>query len=199
MSAGAVATKVDTKEQENIRHLFPLPAVENSATWYPTLRRTLWVLSQLHDFASVRVHIRFIIHSHCFLVACHLRRHRSRGRDSVQTISYDCLGNAFCKEPTRFELRRIALLDSTPTSPEGNGRYSGICVPDRPRTRNCRDNGHARQSPAQNVIIVFPNRPAVQPRYAPRSGKHRRRQDRTWSELKRRHPTYVPPSLSTTS
>ncbi|KZV93433.1 Sec34-domain-containing protein [Exidia glandulosa HHB12029] len=49
---GAVAAKADPKEQESIRRLFPLPVVDNSDTWYPTLRKALWVLSQLHEFAS---------------------------------------------------------------------------------------------------------------------------------------------------
>ncbi|EJD52335.1 cis-golgi transport vesicle tethering complex subunit [Auricularia subglabra TFB-10046 SS5] len=49
---GVVAGKVDSKELDSIRHLFPLPAVEKADTWYPTLRKTLWVLAQLHDFAS---------------------------------------------------------------------------------------------------------------------------------------------------
>ncbi|KAH7107976.1 cis-golgi transport vesicle tethering complex subunit [Auriculariales sp. MPI-PUGE-AT-0066] len=49
---GAVVAKADPKELESIRRLFIAPAVESADTWYPTLRKALWVLSQLHDFAS---------------------------------------------------------------------------------------------------------------------------------------------------
>ncbi|KIJ49534.1 hypothetical protein M422DRAFT_160832 [Sphaerobolus stellatus SS14] len=35
--------------------LFNLPSAEEQATWYPTLRRTVWVLSQIHEFVHLNV------------------------------------------------------------------------------------------------------------------------------------------------
>jgi hypothetical protein len=34
--------------------LFELPSAEAQETWYPTLRKTLWVLSKLHTYVKVR-------------------------------------------------------------------------------------------------------------------------------------------------
>ena len=33
--------------------IFHLPSLDKQDTWYPTLRKTVWVLSQLHDFVKV--------------------------------------------------------------------------------------------------------------------------------------------------
>ncbi|KAF8578039.1 cis-golgi transport vesicle tethering complex subunit [Ramaria rubella] len=44
--------ELSEKEDDNQRRLFPLPSAQIQATWYPTLRKTLWVLSQLHDFVD---------------------------------------------------------------------------------------------------------------------------------------------------
>ena len=48
------------REEESQRRLFPLPSIQEQITWYPTLRKTLWVLSQLYDFVnvSIRMHLR---------------------------------------------------------------------------------------------------------------------------------------------
>ncbi|KAF8513130.1 Sec34-like family-domain-containing protein [Hysterangium stoloniferum] len=43
------------KEDKIIRQLFPLPSLQKQATWYPTLRKTLWILSQLHEFINSAV------------------------------------------------------------------------------------------------------------------------------------------------
>ena len=40
------------KEKESISQLFQLPSLDKQETWYPTLRKTIWVLSQLHDFVK---------------------------------------------------------------------------------------------------------------------------------------------------
>jgi len=44
--------------------LFQLPSLETQETWYPTLRKTVWVLSQLRDF--VKVCISFLSFSCCY-------------------------------------------------------------------------------------------------------------------------------------
>lgn len=40
------------REKEAVSELFHLPSHEKQDTWYPTLRKTIWVLSQLHDFVQ---------------------------------------------------------------------------------------------------------------------------------------------------
>jgi len=43
------------KEDKTMRQLFLLPSLQKQATWYPTLRKTLWILSQLHEFINSAV------------------------------------------------------------------------------------------------------------------------------------------------
>ncbi|KAG6840935.1 hypothetical protein C0991_003193 [Blastosporella zonata] len=40
------------QEKASVSELFRLPSIEKQDTWYPTLRKTVWVLSQLHDFVK---------------------------------------------------------------------------------------------------------------------------------------------------
>ncbi|KAG6809162.1 hypothetical protein H0H92_001356 [Tricholoma furcatifolium] len=40
------------QEKPSVSELFRLPSIEKQDTWYPTLRKTVWVLSQLHDFVK---------------------------------------------------------------------------------------------------------------------------------------------------
>ncbi|EKM54776.1 uncharacterized protein PHACADRAFT_197206 [Phanerochaete carnosa HHB-10118-sp] len=42
----------EIKEKESFSQLFQLKSLDRQETWYPTLRRTVWVLSQLHDFVK---------------------------------------------------------------------------------------------------------------------------------------------------
>ncbi|KAJ7637031.1 Sec34-like family-domain-containing protein [Roridomyces roridus] len=42
----------DGKEKASFRELFRGPALERQDTWFPTLQKTVWVLSQLHDFVN---------------------------------------------------------------------------------------------------------------------------------------------------
>ena len=44
----------EIKEKESVSQIFKLPSLDRQDTWYPTLRKTVWVLSQLHDFVKVR-------------------------------------------------------------------------------------------------------------------------------------------------
>ncbi|GJE92841.1 Sec34 domain-containing protein [Phanerochaete sordida] len=42
----------EIKEKESFSQLFQLKSLDRQETWYPTLRRTVWVLSQLHEFVK---------------------------------------------------------------------------------------------------------------------------------------------------
>ena len=48
------ASGTEIKEKESFSQLFQLKSLDRQETWYPTLRRTVWVLSQLHEFVKVR-------------------------------------------------------------------------------------------------------------------------------------------------
>ncbi|KAJ7731297.1 Sec34-like family-domain-containing protein [Mycena maculata] len=39
-------------EKEGFSELFRLPTLDKQETWFPTLRKTVWVLGQLHDFVN---------------------------------------------------------------------------------------------------------------------------------------------------
>ena len=46
---------MEIREKESVSQLFQLPVLSKQDTWYPTLRKTVWVLSQLHEFVKVRL------------------------------------------------------------------------------------------------------------------------------------------------
>jgi hypothetical protein len=46
-------TGFEIKEKESISQLFQLKSLNKQDTWYPTLTKTVWVLSQLHDYVKV--------------------------------------------------------------------------------------------------------------------------------------------------
>ncbi|CAK5269175.1 unnamed protein product [Mycena citricolor] len=39
-------------EKESFSQLFRLPTIDKQETWFPTLQKTVWVLSQLHEFVN---------------------------------------------------------------------------------------------------------------------------------------------------
>ncbi|EGN97381.1 hypothetical protein SERLA73DRAFT_57800 [Serpula lacrymans var. lacrymans S7.3] len=45
-------SEIEIKEKESVNQLFRLPSLDKQETWFPTLRKTVWVLSQLHDFVK---------------------------------------------------------------------------------------------------------------------------------------------------
>lgn len=49
-------SQFEVKEKESFSRLFHLSALDKKETWYPTLQKTVWVLSQLHDYVKVCVH-----------------------------------------------------------------------------------------------------------------------------------------------
>ncbi|KAH8107660.1 Sec34-domain-containing protein [Cristinia sonorae] len=42
----------EIREKESFSQLFRFKSLDKQDTWYPTLRKTVWVLSQLHDFVK---------------------------------------------------------------------------------------------------------------------------------------------------
>ncbi|KAG2366281.1 Sec34-like family-domain-containing protein [Suillus spraguei] len=42
----------EIKEKDSVSQLFQLPSLDKKETWFPTLQKTVWVLSQLHDFVK---------------------------------------------------------------------------------------------------------------------------------------------------
>ncbi|KZT63738.1 Sec34-domain-containing protein [Daedalea quercina L-15889] len=52
VSARQPVTGFEMKEKESVSQLFQLKSLDKQDTWYPTLRKTVWVLSQLHDFVK---------------------------------------------------------------------------------------------------------------------------------------------------
>ncbi|KAF8134474.1 Sec34-like family-domain-containing protein [Boletus edulis] len=45
-------SQFDIREKESVSRLFQLSSLDKQETWYPTLQKTVWVLSQLHDFVK---------------------------------------------------------------------------------------------------------------------------------------------------
>ena len=45
---------MDIKEKQSISQIFQLKSLDKQETWYPTLQKTVWVLSHLKDFVKVR-------------------------------------------------------------------------------------------------------------------------------------------------
>lgn len=43
----------EIKEKQSVSQLFQLKSLDKQETWYPTLQKTVWVLSQLKDFVKV--------------------------------------------------------------------------------------------------------------------------------------------------
>ena len=43
----------EIREKESVSEIFQLPSLDKQDTWYPTMRKMVWVLSQLHDFVKV--------------------------------------------------------------------------------------------------------------------------------------------------
>ncbi|KAH7911024.1 Sec34-like family-domain-containing protein [Hygrophoropsis aurantiaca] len=52
VAARKPASQFDIKEKESTSRLFHLPSLDKQETWFPTLQKTVWVLSQLHDFVK---------------------------------------------------------------------------------------------------------------------------------------------------
>lgn len=42
----------EIREKQSMSRLFEGPGLSQRETWYPTLAKTVWVLSQLHDYVQ---------------------------------------------------------------------------------------------------------------------------------------------------
>jgi len=52
VAAQAGATGYEIREKQSISKLFEGPGLNQRETWFPTLAKTVWVLSQLHDYVQ---------------------------------------------------------------------------------------------------------------------------------------------------
>ncbi|KAH0584972.1 Conserved oligomeric Golgi complex subunit 3 [Termitomyces sp. J132] len=52
INAEKPSSGTEIQEKASVSDIFRLPSIERQNTWYPTLRKTVWVLSQLHDFVK---------------------------------------------------------------------------------------------------------------------------------------------------
>ena len=50
----------EIREKESVSEIFQLPSLDKQDTWYPTMRKMVWVLSQLHDFVKVCHNLQFL-------------------------------------------------------------------------------------------------------------------------------------------
>ena len=53
VAAHGALTGYENREKETISRLFEGPGLNQRETWFPTLSKTVWVLSQLHDYVQV--------------------------------------------------------------------------------------------------------------------------------------------------
>lgn len=101
LAARKPVSGTEIKEKESFSQLFQLKSLDRQDTWYPTLRRTVWVLSQLHDFVKVRI-LRMMSHGRALnqgTTAGYFRRHRAGGGQPVQTIAGERRRHAQVEEP----------------------------------------------------------------------------------------------------
>ncbi|OBZ70968.1 Conserved oligomeric Golgi complex subunit 3 [Grifola frondosa] len=54
VAARKILSGADLKEKESVSQLFQLKSLDKQDTWFPTLRKTVWVLSQLHEYVKRR-------------------------------------------------------------------------------------------------------------------------------------------------
>lgn len=52
---------LDIKEKESISQIFRVRSLDKQDTWFPTLQKTVWVLSQLHNFVKVTVILAYLM------------------------------------------------------------------------------------------------------------------------------------------
>jgi len=52
VAAQGAPTRYENREKESVSRLFEGPGLNQRETWFPTLSKTVWVLSQLHDYVQ---------------------------------------------------------------------------------------------------------------------------------------------------
>jgi hypothetical protein len=53
LAARKPQTGFEIKEKESVSQFFQPPPLDKQERWFPTLRKTIWVVSQHHDFVKV--------------------------------------------------------------------------------------------------------------------------------------------------
>lgn len=93
---------------------FRVPNETQMKWWFPTLRRTVWVLARLNAFVNVSLY--FIYTEHRTLADrdsgsdCHFRRFRRRSRHAVSTVSAVCRDANHCIEIVlEYDCRYVGL------------------------------------------------------------------------------------------
>ena len=61
LAAQGAPTRYENREKESTSRLFEGPGLSQRETWFPTLSKTVWVLSQLHDYVQASL---FPLHCH---------------------------------------------------------------------------------------------------------------------------------------
>ena len=88
------ASSTGLREKESVSQMFRLSSIDKEDTWYPALQKTVWILSQLHDFVKVwNELIPIVIFRPMDFIACDIRRHSSGGRRALSPIACVCLGS----------------------------------------------------------------------------------------------------------
>ena len=59
----------ENREKESISRLFGAPELNQGEAWFPTLSKTVWVLSQLHDYVQASP---LLLHRHIIVNFKHM-------------------------------------------------------------------------------------------------------------------------------
>ena len=80
---------MEIREKESVSQIFHLPSLDKQDTWYPTLRKTVWVLSQLHDFVKVHDPLALQLSLTEYISkASNIRGHRAGDSKPMPTVTY---------------------------------------------------------------------------------------------------------------
>ena len=63
VAAQGTPTGYEIREKQSFSSIFEGAGLDQRETWFPTLSKTVWVLSQLHDFVQVRFSEFFSCHT----------------------------------------------------------------------------------------------------------------------------------------
>lgn len=113
---------MEIREKESVSQIFRLPSLDKQDTWYPTLRKTVWVLSQLHDYVKVdhSLVLLEISLTENMYTAGNIRGHRAGGRQPVPAIARCRWRHVEEAESANEPFRRPALPCTTSTYPQGD-------------------------------------------------------------------------------
>ncbi len=78
---------LDLKEKESISQIFTAESLAKQDTWFPTLQKTYWVLSQLRPYVKVSIYNTLLnVFPDNNVLACNLRGHLSRGPLALSAV-----------------------------------------------------------------------------------------------------------------